>query len=113
MVDFEISVTAAEMAKDLLDAHLELPRVSPEEEATLFLTPVATNTEVIRQQIDLSDIATPDRARAERQRRRRMAREAKEARPVPLLKREVPLWMVLLVVLLCLLGLIGWVLASR
>jgi len=105
--------TAAEMAKDLLDAHLELPRVSPEEEATLFLTPVATNTQVIRQQIDLSDIATPDRAKAERQRRRRKGREAKEAKPVPLLKRDVPLWVVLLVVLFCILGLIGWVLASR
>jgi serine/threonine-protein kinase len=108
--------TAAEMAKDLLDAHLELPPVSTEEEATLFLTPVATNTQVIRQQIDLSDIAAPEKAAAERRRRRREGREAKIAREAEaspsLLKREVPLWGVLLVVLACIIAMIVWALVA-
>ena len=103
--------TAAEMAADLVDAHLELPPVSPDEEATLFMTPVATNTQVIRQQIDLSDIAGPDKAAAERRRRRREGRDAKLAREtpdaVPLLRREVPLWGVLVAVLTCILALIA------
>lgn len=110
--------TAAEMAQDLLDAHLELPPVATEEEATLFLTPVATHNQVIRQQIDLSDIAAPEKAAAERRRRRREGREARLAReadaapPVSLLRREVPVWVFLLLLLAALVGMIAWALLA-
>jgi eukaryotic-like serine/threonine-protein kinase len=71
--------TAAEMAADLAAVHESLPEVSPEEEATILVRAMASNTQVIRQQLDLSNLAPPEKAGAERRRRRREGRARKEA----------------------------------
>lgn len=69
--------TAAAMADALASAHDELPPERPEDEATIVSQAAASHETVMRKQLDLSNLAPPEEAKAERQRRRDAARASR------------------------------------